>query len=143
MEVYWLFLGLLTDIVCYIYLHLLQLAAEVLSTLLEENDEDVDIWYLIGWANYRLGDEGKDTARSYLNKAKKLYKKTKCQDPELIKHIEELLECLGSGRTMLWWSPSSQKSMFKGHCDEIWVTHAWFSCLYHIRKKYFLVMYAN
>ena len=78
-------------------LNLLQLAADVLSTLLEENDEDVDIWYLIGWANYRLGDEGKDAARSYLNKAKKLYKKTKCKDPDLLKHIDELLDALGSG----------------------------------------------
>ena len=69
----------------------------MLSTLLEQNDEDVEIWYLIGWANYRLGDEGKDTARSYLNKAKKLYHKTKCQEPDLLKHVDELLEALGSG----------------------------------------------
>lgn len=68
-----------------------------MSTLLEENDEDIDIWYLIGWANYRLGEEGKDTARSYLSKAKKLYIKTKCEDPDLLKHIDELLEDLGPG----------------------------------------------
>ncbi|WAR24244.1 ACL4-like protein, partial [Mya arenaria] len=28
----------------------------------EENDEIVDVWYLIGWANHLLGEEGKDTA---------------------------------------------------------------------------------
>ena len=56
---------------------------------------------MIGLANYPLGNEGKDTARSYLNKAKKVHKDTKCQDPELIKHIEELLESLGAGRKIL------------------------------------------
>lgn len=70
----------------------------MLETLLEEDDEVVDVWYLIGWANYLLGDEGHDNARSYINKAKKLYVKTKCDDEELLKHIEELLGNLGAGR---------------------------------------------
>ncbi|KAH3697071.1 uncharacterized protein LOC127862703 [Dreissena polymorpha] len=74
-----------------------ELAIEVLETLLEENDEVVDVWYLIGWANHELGDEGRDSARSYLNKALKVYRKSKCEDAELLKHIEELLETLGTG----------------------------------------------
>lgn len=78
-----------------------ELANEVLETLIEENDECVDVWYLIGWANYLLGDDGKDTARSYLNKAKKLYKKTKCDDADLEKHIDELLEALGTGEDVM------------------------------------------
>ena len=77
---------------------LLQMAVEVLETLLEEDDEAVDTWYLIGWASYLLGDKGKDNARSYLNKAKKLYKKIKCDDEELLKHIDELLESVGAGK---------------------------------------------
>jgi len=59
----------------------------------------VDVWYLIGWANYLLDNEdGHSNARSYLNKAKKLYTKKKYDDTELMKHIEELLEKLGAGR---------------------------------------------
>ncbi|KAL4235922.1 hypothetical protein ACF0H5_004312 [Mactra antiquata] len=74
-----------------------ELAIEVLETLLEEDDENIDVWYLIGWSNHLLGEDGKDNARSYLTKAKKLYVKTKCDDAELIKHIDELLESLGTG----------------------------------------------
>ncbi|XP_060595383.1 uncharacterized protein LOC132749586 [Ruditapes philippinarum] len=74
-----------------------ELAIEVLETLLEEDDENVEVWYLIGLANHHLGDEGRDNARSYLNKAKKVYNKTKCKDEDLLKHIEELLETLGAG----------------------------------------------
>jgi len=40
-----------------------QLAVEVLETLLEENDEVVDVWYLIGWANHLLGEDYKENAR--------------------------------------------------------------------------------
>lgn len=70
----------------------------MLETLLEEDDENVEVWYLIGLAYNHQGDEGRDNARSYLNKAKKVYNKTKCKDEDLLKHIEELLETLGAGK---------------------------------------------
>ncbi|XP_053394826.1 uncharacterized protein LOC123524457 isoform X2 [Mercenaria mercenaria] len=74
-----------------------ELGIEVLETLLEEDDENVNVWYLIGLANHHLGEEGQDNARSYFNKAKKVYNKTKCKDEELLKHIEELLDSIGTG----------------------------------------------
>ena len=98
----------------------------MLSTLLEENDEDVDIWYLIGWANYRLGDEGKDAARSYLNKAKKLYKKTKCKDPDLLKHIDELLDALGAGN----WTKQNTFSGQSYKRAENQLFREWPCCIY-------------
>ncbi|KAK6165941.1 hypothetical protein SNE40_022747 [Patella caerulea] len=68
-----------------------QTSIDVAEGLLDENDEDPQVWYLIGWANYLHGDDYKGNARYYLQKAKKVYAKTKYQDEELLKHIEELL----------------------------------------------------
>ncbi|XP_041367293.1 probable assembly chaperone of rpl4 [Gigantopelta aegis] len=74
-----------------------ELAAEVLESLLDQNDEDPQVWYLLGWANFLQGDDYKENARFYLNKAKKVYHKVKMNDEELLKHIDELLCELGPG----------------------------------------------
>lgn len=66
-------------------------AIEVLEGLLDENDEEPQTWYMIGWANYLHGDEYKGNARFYLAKSKEVFKKIKCKDEELLKHVEELL----------------------------------------------------
>ncbi|KAL3868147.1 hypothetical protein ACJMK2_040981 [Sinanodonta woodiana] len=73
------------------------LTSDVLDNLLEENDEDPELWYLHGWTNYLRGDDYKGNARYYLKKTKKVYVKSKCQDNELMKHVEELLQELGPG----------------------------------------------
>ncbi|XP_064410835.1 uncharacterized protein SI:DKEY-12J5.1 isoform X2 [Latimeria chalumnae] len=84
-------------------LPLVQLATEVLEGLLEEDDEVVQVWYLLGWVCYlqtEKCDEGeafKDSARTYLTKAKKLYVKLKCDDSQLLEHTEQLLAELGPG----------------------------------------------
>ncbi|XP_064410838.1 uncharacterized protein SI:DKEY-12J5.1 isoform X4 [Latimeria chalumnae] len=80
-----------------------ELATEVLEGLLEEDDEVVQVWYLLGWVCYlqtEKCDEGeafKDSARTYLTKAKKLYVKLKCDDSQLLEHTEQLLAELGPG----------------------------------------------
>ncbi|XP_074659642.1 uncharacterized protein LOC141912297 [Tubulanus polymorphus] len=68
---------------------------KVLDSLLEEDDEIVQTWYLLGWANYLQGDDYKGNARFYLNKADEVAKKVKCDDEPMLNHISELLTELG------------------------------------------------
>ncbi|CAL1536079.1 unnamed protein product [Lymnaea stagnalis] len=72
-----------------------ELATDVLETLLDEDDEVPDVWYLIGWANYLQGEEYYSNARHYLHKGKEVYIKIKYQDEALLGHIDELLTELG------------------------------------------------
>ncbi|XP_005096442.1 probable assembly chaperone of rpl4 [Aplysia californica] len=70
-------------------------ATEVLETLLDEDDEVPDVWYLLGWANYLHGKEYYSNSRHYLQKAKEVYVKVKYEDAELLGHIDELIQELG------------------------------------------------
>ncbi|KAG9283622.1 putative assembly chaperone of rpl4 [Astyanax mexicanus] len=83
---------------------ILQMATEVLEGLLEEDDEVVQVWYLLGWLFYLQLDKPETTedpeslkksARTYLTKAKKLYVKLRCEDPPMMEHTEQLLGELG------------------------------------------------
>ena len=49
-----------------------QLATDVLETLLDEDDEVPDVWYLLGWANYLQGSEYYSNSRHYLQKGKEV-----------------------------------------------------------------------
>ena len=73
------------------------MAFEVLELLLDEEDEVVEVWYLLGWVNRLQGDDYKNNARFYLNKAIEVAKKTKFDDKDMMKHINELLAELGPG----------------------------------------------
>ncbi|KAI1885475.1 hypothetical protein AGOR_G00204080 [Albula goreensis] len=78
-------------------------ACEVLEGLLEEDDEVVQVWYLLGWASYLQAEKPEDpesfkeSARTYLIRAKKLYVKLSCDDTALLEHTEQLLRELGPG----------------------------------------------
>ncbi|XP_075683774.1 uncharacterized protein LOC142652141 isoform X2 [Rhinoderma darwinii] len=78
-----------------------ELATEVLEGLLEEDDEVIQVWYLLGWVCYLQAKESddeaafKDSARTYLRKAKKLYSKLRCDDSALLEHVEQILGDLG------------------------------------------------
>ena len=73
------------------------MACEVLELLLDEDEDVPDVWYMLGWANYLQGSDYYVNARHYLNKARKVYKKIKHSDKELLKHIDQLLAELGPG----------------------------------------------
>lgn len=62
----------------------------VLSTLVDDDDEDVEVWYMHGWNSYLQGDH--NDAVCNLEKAQELYEKLKCDDKELISHVQEILE---------------------------------------------------
>jgi len=87
-------------------------ATKVLDGLIEEDEDVVDTWYLLGWLNKLRADferskvtESKDedisegylgNARYYLNKSMKVQHKTPTDDKELISHIEEILKEIGN-----------------------------------------------
>nr|XP_015213705.1 PREDICTED: probable assembly chaperone of rpl4 [Lepisosteus oculatus] len=78
-------------------------ATEVLESLLEEDDEVVQVWYLLGWVCYLQKEKTeeaeafKESARTYLTKAKRLHAKLKCDDSQMLEHTEQLLSELGPG----------------------------------------------
>ncbi|GAB1598035.1 probable assembly chaperone of rpl4 [Argonauta hians] len=88
-----------------IELELYETASEVLFTLLDETDEDPHVWYLMGYAALlesakHKGDDAEDcltNAREYLQNALKTYQKVDFDDPEMLKHIQEMIEKVGPG----------------------------------------------
>ncbi|XP_076372255.1 uncharacterized protein LOC143257448 [Tachypleus tridentatus] len=80
-----------------IELELYDEAAEVLEGLVEEEDEVVDTWYLLGWMNYLRGQDYWGNSRFYLNNTKKLTAKFGADNPQILQHAEELLEEMGPG----------------------------------------------
>lgn len=47
-------------------------AINVLDSLALEDEESVDVWYLLGWTNYLKGEDYHGNAKFYLRKAKKV-----------------------------------------------------------------------
>lgn len=78
-----------------IELEMLDEANTVLDGLVEEDDEVVDVWYLLGWLNYLRGGEFWGNARYYLNQAREVAHKVQFDDADELAHIEELLGELG------------------------------------------------
>eukprot|EP00112_Aurelia_sp_Birch-Aquarium-sp1_P011768 Seg2476.1 transcript_id=Seg2476.1/GoldUCD/mRNA.D3Y31 product="putative assembly chaperone of rpl4" protein_id=Seg2476.1/GoldUCD/D3Y31 len=65
-------------------------AEKLMNRLIEENDEDLEVWYMLGW-NMFLQDQFEDSM-FLLTKAKELYERMECNDEELLGHLNELLE---------------------------------------------------
>lgn len=74
-----------------IELEMLNEASEVLEGLVAEDDEVIEVWYLLGWSHYLHGDVYKNNAVFYFKKAKEVYKKTGVADEDQMAHIDELL----------------------------------------------------
>lgn len=66
-------------------------ASEVLDGLIDEDDEVIEVWYLLGWLNYLRGKDYWGNACYYLKKAIKVDDKIKTGDPDQIIHANELL----------------------------------------------------
>lgn len=73
-------------------------ALTVLEQLVEEDDEVVVIWYMLGWVNYCKGEEYFANAKYYLKRSNEMAAKIKYDqkylDESLRSHIVELLEKL-------------------------------------------------
>jgi len=71
-------------------------AAEILDSLLEEDDEVVATWYMHGWLNFLRNDpDYHGNVRHYLNRAKQVHIMNPTDDEDMVKHIEELLAEVG------------------------------------------------
>lgn len=76
-------------------------ATQILEGLLEEDDECVETWYLLGWLNRlrAIGPEAEEgynsNARFYLKRSKKVNTMNPTGDKEMVQHINEILEELG------------------------------------------------
>eukprot|EP00794_Sanderia_malayensis_P017636 gene17636-19390_t len=79
----------------------------VLTALLEANDEDIEIWYMLGW-NMFLQNQLAE-ARVLLSKASELYEKLQHQDEPLLEHIKELLDKC----------PAAKENNFEGGDEEM------------------------
>eukprot|EP01135_Chromosphaera_perkinsii_P006854 Nk52_evm9s621 gene=Nk52_evmTU9s621 len=64
-------------------------AFDVLERLLQEDDEVVQVWYLMGWVYYLC--EEKAAAKDCLLNAQRTFEKVGCDDVNLVQHIGELL----------------------------------------------------
>lgn len=61
----------------------------IVDQLIEENEDDIRIWYYLGLSKSLMTDT--DNPRFYLEKALELMQKTGCEDQDMSAHIEELL----------------------------------------------------
>lgn len=64
--------------------------SKIVDQLIEENEDDIRIWYYLGLVKFLMKD--KDDPRFYLEKAVELYEKTGCEDKDMLAHLNELLE---------------------------------------------------
>lgn len=66
---------------------------DIVDQLIEENEDDIRIWYYLGLAKYFLlqADKNNDNPRFYLEKALELFEKTGYEDDDMKTHIEEML----------------------------------------------------
>lgn len=69
-------------------------ATTILDGLVLEDENCVDVWYLLGWTNFLRMDHYLPTAKFYLKKASKVGSAYGCDDEGMMNHIEELLEDL-------------------------------------------------
>ena len=71
-------------------------ATQIAEGLIEEDEETVTPWYLLGWLNYLREDPDYwGNVRHYLGRAKQVQAKNPTDDQEMISHIEELLAEVG------------------------------------------------
>ena len=78
-------------------LEMLEEATRVCDGLLEEDDEVVAPWYLLGWLNFLREDSDYwGNVRHYLTKAKQVHVMNPTDDEDMIKHIDEILAEVGT-----------------------------------------------
>jgi tetratricopeptide (TPR) repeat protein len=76
-----------------------EVAEEILGLLILEDNEVVEVWYLLGWMNYLRGNEFYANAKYHLTKGHELAVKLHCDDDQMIEHMKELLQELGGPAT--------------------------------------------
>jgi len=71
-------------------------ATQICEGLIEEDDEVVAPWYLLGWLNYLREDEDYwGNVRHYLTRAKQVQVRNPSDDAQMVGHIQEILAEVG------------------------------------------------
>jgi len=71
-------------------------ATQICDALLEEDDEVVAPWYLLGWLNYLRNDKDYwGNVRHYLGRAKQVQVMNPTDDDQMVQHVEEILAEVG------------------------------------------------
>jgi len=77
-------------------LEMLEEATQICDALLEEDDEVVTPWYLLGWINYLREDQDYwGNVRHYLKKAQQVHVMNPTDDDAMVQHISEILAEVG------------------------------------------------
>jgi len=77
-------------------LELFDEATQICDALIEEDDEVVAPWYMLGWLNYLRNDPDYwGNVRHYLAKAKQVQVMNPTDDDQMVQHIEEILAEVG------------------------------------------------
>jgi len=72
-------------------------ATQICDGLIEEDDEVVAPWYLLGWINFLREDPDYwGNVRHYLTKAKQVQVMNPTDDEDMVKHIDEILAEVGT-----------------------------------------------
>ena len=78
-------------------LEMLDEAVKICDGLLEEDDEVVAPWYLLGWTNFLREDPDYwGNVRHYLTRAKQVHVMNPTDDEDMVKHIDEILAEVGA-----------------------------------------------
>merc|ERR1712126_411844 len=64
---------------------------QICDSLIDDDDSQVEVWYIHGWSNYLRGEDYHGNAKYYLEKAKEVNKVHGVNDPDMMNHIDELL----------------------------------------------------
>lgn len=77
-------------------LEMLEEATKICDGLLEEDDEVVSPWYLLGWINFLKEDQDYwGNVRHYLKRARQVHVMNPTDDEDMVKHIDEILTEVG------------------------------------------------
>ena len=86
----------ITTVQLLLDLEMLDEATQIAEGLIEEDDEVVAPWYLLGWLNYLREDPDYwGNVRHYLARAREVHVRNPTDDTEMVKHIQEILAEVG------------------------------------------------
>eukprot|EP00054_Salpingoeca_dolichothecata_P022394 m.146712 g.146712 ORF g.146712 m.146712 type:complete len:183 (+) comp24326_c0_seq1:160-708(+) len=72
----------------------LETACEILDRLVIEDDQVLQVWYLLGWVHFLMRES--EPAMEALSKTQELYQMNEVDNPDLLQHVAQMLELGGA-----------------------------------------------